>query len=86
MPARLRAALEGPAHEGSDLDAGPGQVAARAVRGRMSDPREALREARLRPAADDEPACAMCGGPWRDLGHCKGVCLRCGYLQSCVDT
>ena len=33
-----------------------------------------------------EPACAQCGGPWRDLGHCKGVCLRCGYMQSCVDT
>jgi len=33
-----------------------------------------------------EPRCAMCGGPWRDLGHCKGVCLRCGFMQSCVDT
>jgi len=39
------------------------------------------------PLADqDEPACTQCGGPWRDLGHCKGVCLRCGYMQSCVDT
>ncbi len=28
----------------------------------------------------------MCGGPWRELGHCKGVCLRCGFMQSCVDT
>lgn len=36
--------------------------------------------------ASREPRCAMCAGPWRDLGHCKGVCLRCGYMQSCVDT
>ena len=39
----------------------------------------------LPPATDHEPACSQCGGPWRDLGHCKGVCLRCGYMQSCVD-
>ncbi len=38
------------------------------------------------PAEAREPACPMCSGPWRDLGHCKGVCLRCGFLQSCVDT
>lgn len=37
-------------------------------------------------AASHEAACSQCGGPWRDLGHCKGVCLRCGYMQSCVDT
>jgi len=37
-------------------------------------------------AQSHEPACSQCGGPWRDLGHCKGVCLRCGYMQSCVDT
>lgn len=48
--------------------------------------------ARVRPALDlplaqgHEPACSQCGGPWRELGHCKGVCLRCGYMQSCVDT
>lgn len=47
-----------------------------------SEPREPLRlETEFR-----EPRCAMCGGPWRDLGHCKGVCLRCGFMQSCVDT
>lgn len=40
----------------------------------------------LPPASESEPACAMCGGPWRELGHCKGVCLRCGFMQSCVDT
>lgn len=40
----------------------------------------------LRVPSESEPACAMCGGPWRELGHCKGVCLRCGFMQSCVDT
>lgn len=39
-----------------------------------------------RLATDREPACAQCGGPWRELGHCKGVCLTCGFMQSCVDT
>ncbi len=43
-------------------------------------------EARPRPAAEHEPACALCGAAWRELGHCKGVCLSCGYMQSCVDT
>lgn len=44
------------------------------------------REPRRFGAAPQEPRCALCGGPWRDLGHCKGVCLRCGFMQSCVDT
>jgi hypothetical protein len=39
-----------------------------------------------RLAAEREPACGQCGGPWRELGHCKGVCLTCGFMQSCVDT
>jgi hypothetical protein len=49
-------------------------------------PQGRLSPLRLRPADPREPACALCGGPWRDLGHCKGVCLRCGFMQSCVDT
>lgn len=62
----------------------------------MSEPREssvarppatrATLARTLSLASEREPACAMCGGPWRELGHCKGVCLRCGFMQSCVDT
>lgn len=65
-------------HQGGNGAARP--PAARApLESESREPRQPERESR-------EPRCAMCGGPWRDLGHCKGVCLRCGFMQSCVDT
>jgi hypothetical protein len=31
-------------------------------------------------------ACDACGEPMKYLGHCKWICLKCGFPRTCQDT
>jgi hypothetical protein len=30
-------------------------------------------------------ACDACGAAMKPMGHCKYLCLRCGFLRTCND-
>ena len=34
---------------------------------------------------DESARCDACGSAMKPMGHCKYVCLRCGFLRTCND-
>jgi|GEM_PF-4806726 hypothetical protein len=34
---------------------------------------------------DERARCDACGSTMKPMGHCKYVCLRCGFLRTCND-